>query len=116
MNSPCIEHLGGETYRCKNRGITFETHVLPIHCNCDGSPALPPPRSLDDLEQAVSEHAGRPLEQCEVERLEQCDACRSLFDFHYCLALDTEGCVGARLTAFCTRVLGGFEPCQEWHL
>ena len=34
MNSPCIEHLGANRYRCRNMGWTFETTVLPIRCGC----------------------------------------------------------------------------------
>jgi len=33
-NSPCIEHLGGNLYRCRNKLVTFRTNVLPVRC-CD---------------------------------------------------------------------------------
>lgn len=41
-NSPCIEHLGGDQYRCTTRGWVFKTDTLPIRCGCT-SAAKPPP-------------------------------------------------------------------------
>lgn len=40
-NSPCIEHLGGNKYRCSNLGFTFHTDVLPIRCLCSLGKAEP---------------------------------------------------------------------------
>lgn len=31
-NSPCIEHVEGNHYRCKNHGFDIHTDVLPIFC------------------------------------------------------------------------------------
>ncbi|KKN79795.1 hypothetical protein LCGC14_0336500 [marine sediment metagenome] len=33
-NSPCIEHVGDNTYRCRNHGWVIRTDTLPIHCAC----------------------------------------------------------------------------------
>ncbi len=36
-NSPCIEHVEGNHYRCKNLGFDVYTDELPISCGpCDG--------------------------------------------------------------------------------
>jgi len=32
QNSPCIEHIEANHYRCKNRGWDIYTDVLPIFC------------------------------------------------------------------------------------
>lgn len=35
MNSPCIESLGSDRYRCRNQGWEFRTTYLPIRCGCE---------------------------------------------------------------------------------
>jgi hypothetical protein len=34
-SSPCIEHLGGNRYRCRKQKFVITTDVLPIRCSCD---------------------------------------------------------------------------------
>ena len=81
MNSPCIEHLGGDRYRCRTRGIVITTMVLPILC-CSEYIDLTEARerlgiSVDDMKHwahalARWTRAGFPVrDQAEVERIER---------------------------------------------
>lgn len=108
-NSPCIEHLSGNDYRCRNLGMKIRATRLPIHCSCGG-----PTRSMDDLEQAVAEHAQRPLAERDVERLDICAGCGQLWKFNHCLQLDTDGCGGSRFLAYAIRLLADDPGCELW--
>ncbi len=38
MNSPCIEHLPPNRYRCRHLGVVWVDPALPIRCACGGKP------------------------------------------------------------------------------
>jgi hypothetical protein len=76
-----MEPLGEDRYRCRNKGITITTTVLPIHC-CRPADA-PPPGTIKRAglyARAVARwiKAGRPTRsEEEVQRLfeEYCSPC-----------------------------------------
>lgn len=115
-SSPCIEHLGGDQYRCRNSGIVMRVRVLPIHCSCGGEamPPARPPRTMDDLEQLVAEYAGRPLEERDLVRLEACGGCHELWACNHCRRHETDGCIGTRFAGFATRVISDTCSCEKW--
>lgn len=44
----CMESLGGDRYRCRDRGWVLEITVFPLHCNCHrrSSPATTEPAEI----------------------------------------------------------------------
>lgn len=111
-NSPCIEHLGGNRYRCVNRGYLITTDVLPIHCAC----GQPPPQPVDAAQWFTTYYAKQdypmlPLSAI-LARLERCRSanCEKLQN-DVCTMLGSNPCK-QRSNWF--RMLAGGAVCPNW--
>jgi len=99
MNSPCIEHLGGDQYRCVNLGITFPATVLPVRCGCSGGGfhvrdvGAPQPCPFGSMIRRLSNQALARLQLC---READCGDLRTNSGTAVCGRLASSSCKAVR--------------------